>query len=152
MSTTHQSPAKLKTIKRLTTMVKTLRGLTKIPSALPRPGSEAYRLGNALSAKDAQKRQEDFVKRDQFRADKAAIRYFVTVDDLQVVAERLHVRPTMVPSFIVFCESGFAVDWFPAPLLTSLQHPNSSSLCLPSACTCLRSLFCQRSASGGGHH
>lgn len=78
MSTHHQSPVKIKTIKRFTNMVKTLRNLSRIPNALPRPGSEAFKLSNELSTKDAQKRQEDFVKRDQFRADKAAIRYFAT--------------------------------------------------------------------------
>lgn len=65
-------------VKRLTRSVKTLRGLSRIPNALPRPGDTAFSHGNSLSTKDLQKRQEEFVKRDQFRADKAAIRFFAT--------------------------------------------------------------------------
>jgi hypothetical protein len=65
-------------IKRLTRSVKTLRGLSRIPNALPRPGDTAFSHGNSLTTKDLQKRQEEFVKRDQFRADKAAIRFFAT--------------------------------------------------------------------------
>lgn len=45
----------------------------------------------------------------------ARVQHFVTQDDLACVADRLHVRPTVVPSFLVVSE-GFIVDWFPAPL------------------------------------
>ena len=45
-----------------------------------------------------------------------ALRYFITVDDLQAVVDRLHVRPTVIPAFLVFCPQGFPIDWFAAPL------------------------------------
>ena len=49
-------------------------------------------------------------------AQDAALRFYVTVDDLAALAGRLHVRPDVIPSFLVFSDTGFAIDWFPAPL------------------------------------
>lgn len=71
-----QSAAYLKTVRRLTNQVKTLRNLSRIPRPLPRPGSEAYSLGNALSAKDAQARQEAYYNADRGRVDKDTIAFF----------------------------------------------------------------------------
>jgi hypothetical protein len=45
----------------------------------------------------------------------SSIRYYVMEEDLGAVAMLLHVLPEVVPSFLVF-QSGFVVDWFPAPL------------------------------------
>lgn len=45
----------------------------------------------------------------------ARVRYFLTESDLQLVSERLHVRPELLPCFLVFV-GGYLVDWFPAPL------------------------------------
>ena len=55
------------------------------------------------------------------------VRHFVTVDDLQTVASRLHVLPDRVPSFLVF-HHGFPVDWFPAPLPRAREAVDPGSL------------------------
>lgn len=44
-----------------------------------------------------------------------ALRHFVDLADLAVVAERLHPCPTLVPAFLVF-HGRYVIDWFPAPL------------------------------------
>lgn len=43
------------------------------------------------------------------------MRYYVTEGDLRAVVDRLHVRPTCVPAFLVL-RDGYPVDWMPAPL------------------------------------
>jgi hypothetical protein len=43
------------------------------------------------------------------------IRYFITVNDLAAIVDRLHVQPMALPCFLVLAE-GFIVDWFLAPL------------------------------------
>ena len=45
----------------------------------------------------------------------SCLRYYITEDDLEELADRLHVYPQVVPSFLVF-HHGYIVDWFPAPL------------------------------------
>jgi hypothetical protein len=45
----------------------------------------------------------------------AALRYYITEDDLLCIQGRLHVVPAVLPAFLVF-RSGYVVDWFPAPL------------------------------------
>lgn len=49
-------------------------------------------------------------------ASNPAVRYFIQEADLAVVADRLHVFPRVVPSFLVAGADGFFVDVFPAPL------------------------------------
>jgi hypothetical protein len=48
-------------------------------------------------------------------AQDAAIRYYITEDDLLCIEGRMHVVPEVLPAFLVF-RSGYVVDWFPAPL------------------------------------
>ena len=55
------------------------------------------------------------------------VRHFVTVDDLALVAGRLHVLPDLVPSFLVFYH-GFPVDWFPAPLPPAREAGDPAAL------------------------
>lgn len=55
------------------------------------------------------------------------IQHFVTQSDLEQIADRLHVRPTVVPSFLVMSD-GFVVDWFPAPLPTPGHAANPQVL------------------------
>lgn len=57
----------------------------------------------------------------------ASIRHFLTVADLEAISDRLHVRPSVVPSFIVF-RGGYMVDWFPAPLPRAGLAANPHSL------------------------
>ncbi len=64
-------------IRRLTRLAKSLHPLmTHIPRPLPRPNTEAFKLGKADMAKDAQKRQEEFERVDSRRLDKGTIRFF----------------------------------------------------------------------------
>jgi len=71
--------AKPKTLKRLTQSLKALRGLTRVPAALPLPGSEAYRYPKVIDGKDhkaTQARMKDFEAADATRLDKAVIKYW----------------------------------------------------------------------------
>lgn len=43
------------------------------------------------------------------------IRHFITIQDLSVIADHLHVQPKVLPCFLVLVE-GYFVDWFRAPL------------------------------------
>jgi hypothetical protein len=45
----------------------------------------------------------------------SSLRYYIVEEDLGAVCGLLHVIPDVVPSFLVF-QSGFVIDWFPAPL------------------------------------
>lgn len=44
-----------------------------------------------------------------------ALRFYIPESDLVTLDEHLHVRPSVVPSFLVMVH-GYPVDWFPAPL------------------------------------
>lgn len=59
----------------------------------------------------------------------ARLRYYITEEDMQFFYNKLHVRPTVVPSFLV-CLDGFFIDWFPAPLPNMHREPTFSNLSL----------------------
>lgn len=40
------------------------------------------------------------------------LRLFVTEQDLIALGPRLHIRPLVVPCFLVFA-NGYVIDWFP---------------------------------------
>ena len=63
-----------KVMRKLVNRAKGLRPMLKrIPNALPKPGSEAYWAPNDAHSKDLAKRQEAYIKADQFRVDKAVL-------------------------------------------------------------------------------
>ena len=53
------------------------------------------------------------------------LRYFLTEEDYLSMQTGIHVKPNVVPSFLVVSD-GFFVDWFPAPLPAthSIQDPS----------------------------
>ena len=72
----------------------------------------------------------------------ANLRYYITEDDLELLDDHLHVRPTIVPSrllprprpapacspsFLVFI-GGYPVDWFPASLAASGEAVDPTEL------------------------
>ena len=57
------------------------------------------------------------------------LRYYVMEEDMQSFYDKLHVRPRVVPSFLV-CLDGFFIDWFPAPLPDMRREPSFSNLSL----------------------
>lgn len=82
MSTNTQSHAHQKRIRKLTRLIKELHPLlARIPAPLPPIDSEANRISQKLSAKEATARKEVFGKQDERRLDKETVRYWVTAPD-----------------------------------------------------------------------
>lgn len=74
MSTSHTYRKRIKVI---TEQIKTLRGVSHIPSPLKRPGDPANWLPSKGDAKATETRREAFNKADARRVDKANIAYWL---------------------------------------------------------------------------
>jgi hypothetical protein len=59
--------------------------------------------------------------------DEHSIRHFITIQDLSLLADRLHVQPKVLPCFLVLVE-GYVIDWFRAPLPPPGEAVNSRQL------------------------
>lgn len=68
-----------RTIKRLTQAAKSLRDLSRVPAALPRPGSQAYLYPKVVDGdmhKDIKERTERWEEADAKRLDKPLLSWF----------------------------------------------------------------------------
>lgn len=70
------SPHRRKAIRRITNMIKTLRGLDRLPRPLPVPGGPANSFGNNVTEKEKQVRKEAYSRAIIGRADKSTVAFF----------------------------------------------------------------------------
>lgn len=56
----------------------------------------------------------------------ARFHYYITDEDFQQMAHTIHVRPDVIPAFLVICD-GYIVDWFaaPLPMPNCIQDPSA---------------------------
>ncbi len=65
-------------LKKLVTLIKSLYPtLHRIPKPLPRPGTDAFKMGNTGNSKADAARKEGFAQRDARRLDSSVPRYFL---------------------------------------------------------------------------